>query len=83
MAWIPDGSSYRNDKYFYFDVRTANSNDADGGLLGYYAVSKNSARVYDISVTPKPLSGAGLDEAIRTLRAKHCMTDSIPDTPDD
>lgn len=72
MAWEPPGSD--NSRFFYFEVRTVNSPDADGGLIGFFAISKSTARVFDISGEDTLLSGAELDAATQALRKRHCIT---------
>ena len=74
VAWVSTAESYHNNAYFYFDVRMANSDSADGGLIGYFAVSKVTASVFDISLDSTPVSGADLSAATRSLRKRHCIT---------
>jgi hypothetical protein len=76
-AWEPDGPYHHNSTFFYFDVRAESSDSADGGLIGYFAVSKASARVFNISVNSELLSGATLDAATRAIRTRHCITEDI------
>jgi hypothetical protein len=74
VAWEPTAEHYHNNTFFYFDVRMANSDSADGGLIGYFAVSKITARVFDITLDSSPVSGVELRTSTRSLRKRHCIT---------
>jgi hypothetical protein len=68
--------SLPSDSFYHFEVRSTppagQEPDADGGLLGYFAVQKATGRVVD-TVLGEDVAGPGLDVLQRTLRRKHCI----------
>jgi hypothetical protein len=72
--WMPEDSN----RYIYFEVRTWNSPDADGGLIGWYAVSAITAQVYEAIPEVSPINnGSELNSAMATIRAKHCISANV------
>jgi len=71
--WNP-GDSYRRDLFYFAAFYATGLSDADGGLLGYFAVNKLTGVVFDLSVPPgESVTGAELAGLQTTLRWKHCI----------
>jgi hypothetical protein len=76
VQWPPTDRLHDPDEFFYFEVRTTDSEAADGGLLGYYAVSKLTGQLYD-DVLTKVVHGPELDAYLVKLRSQHCIGSRI------
>jgi hypothetical protein len=74
MDWIPASPYVHPKLFYYFEVRTANSQDADGGLIGYFAVHKLTGHVFDYIDGDEPIESPALAAVERKLQVKHCVS---------
>jgi hypothetical protein len=76
MSYVPTN---RNDDFFYFVVYGSGPQaraSADGGLIGYFAVQKDTARVFD-DVLSEEVTGEEIEVAQHAIRAKLCITSDV------
>lgn len=66
-------------EFFHFvvyDTGPAGASSADGGLVGYFAVQKDTAKVFD-TVLIEELDGVALRSQQSKLRETHCVTAEV------
>jgi hypothetical protein len=77
ILFNPAGPYSRPGDFYYFVVYErgpAGRTSADGGLVGYFAVQKDTAKVFDTVLMKSLDDEAALRSLELKLRRKHCVT---------